>query len=240
MAEIPASPLHIVRTQSLASLVAGELERMILSGELPPGSRLNEQALAARLGVSRGPVREAVRGLDRSGLVVTVVNQGSFVRQLSVEEALDVFDLRAALIGYACERLAGRATKEELEELSRLVREMDVAAEADAAAQYFALNITFHNTLMSMGGSQRAVRFYGDLGKELTLIRRKGLVAPERMRESNGEHMAILRGLLAGDAQAARAAGEAHIRGGKQRFLALPLDNGAAPATAPRRRQQPA
>ncbi|MFC7609627.1 GntR family transcriptional regulator [Teichococcus aestuarii] len=104
MAESSVSPLHIVRTQSLASLVADELERMILSGEIPPGTRLNEQALAARLGVSRGPVREAVRGLDRSGLVVTVVNQGSFVRQLSAEEAMDVYDLRVALTGYACER----------------------------------------------------------------------------------------------------------------------------------------
>lgn len=238
MADTIASPLHIVRTQSLASLVAGELERMILSGDLPPGSRLNEQALAARLGVSRGPVREAVRGLDRSGLVITVVNQGSFVRQLSVEEALDVYDLRAALTGYACERLASRATPEQHAELRRLVREMEAAAEADEAARYYGLNLEFHTALMTMGGSSRAVQLYEDLGKELTLFRRRALVAPENMRESNAEHAAILAALEAGDAAAAREAGETHIRGGKRRFAdSAPPEPGQAeqrPTAKPR------
>ncbi|PHK96817.1 GntR family transcriptional regulator [Pseudoroseomonas rhizosphaerae] len=230
MADSPVSPLHIVRTQSLASLVADELERMILSGEIPPGTRLNEQALAARLGVSRGPVREAVRGLDRSGLVVTVVNQGSFVRQLSAEEAMDVYDLRVALTGYACERLAGRATPEQLGTLEDMVQGMESAADSDDAARYYALNLDFHSALMSMGGSSRAVRLYDDLGKELTLFRRRALVAPENMRESNAEHAAILHALAAGDAAAARMAGEAHIRGGKRRFATSTPPAGTEPA----------
>ncbi|MFC4165719.1 GntR family transcriptional regulator [Teichococcus aestuarii] len=229
MAESSVSPLHIVRTQSLASLVADELERMILSGEIPPGTRLNEQALAARLGVSRGPVREAVRGLDRSGLVVTVVNQGSFVRQLSAEEAMDVYDLRVALTGYACERLAGRATPEQIATLEAMVRGMEAAAEADDAARYYALNLDFHSALMSMGGSSRAVRLYDDLGKELTLFRRRALVVRENMRESNAEHAKILRALTDGDGAAARVAGEAHIRGGKRRFATSTPTGGTEP-----------
>lgn len=230
MADSSVSPLHIVRTQSLASLVADELERMILSGEIPPATRLNEQALAARLGVSRGPVREAVRGLDRSGLVVTVVNQGSFVRQLSAEEAMDVYDLRVALTGYACERLASRATPEQLATLEAMVQGMQAAAESDDSARYYALNLEFHSALMSMGGSSRAVRLYDDLGKELTLFRRRALVAPENMRESNVEHATILRALIAGDAAGARGAGEAHIRGGKRRFATSTPPTGPGPA----------
>ena len=102
--------LDIVRTRSLASLVAQEIERLILAGSLPAGERLNEQQLAARLGVSRGPVREAVRGLERSGLVIAVRNQGTYVRTVSAAEALEIYDLRAAITGLACARLAECAT----------------------------------------------------------------------------------------------------------------------------------
>ena len=71
------------RTQSLTAIVHREVERMILSGELKPGQRVNEQALAGRLGVSRGPIREALRALERSGLLTSVVNQGVFVREIA-------------------------------------------------------------------------------------------------------------------------------------------------------------
>ena len=79
---------------------------MILSGELRAGERMNELALATRLGVSRGPVREAARTLERDGLVTSIVNQGVFVRQISIEEAAELYDLRAVIVGYACGRLA--------------------------------------------------------------------------------------------------------------------------------------
>lgn len=217
MAESSAASLHLVRTQSLASLVGRELERMILEGELPPGARLNELALAARLGVSRGPVREAVRGLDRSGLVVTVVNQGSFVRQLSEAEALHLYDLRAALTGHACATLAGRASAAQRAALQRLVAAMDEAAEGEAAPRYYALNLEFHAALLELAGNPRAARLYEDLGKELSLYCRRALLSPEQMRDSNTEHAAMLAALGQGP-DAARAAAEAHIRGGWRRF----------------------
>jgi DNA-binding GntR family transcriptional regulator len=212
------SALEIVRTHSLSSLVAQEIERMILSGALAAGERLNEQLLATRLGVSRGPVREAVRGLERSGLVVAVRNQGSYVRQVSVEEALEIYDLRAAITGLACARLAHAATPPQLAALRALVKRMEQARRTDAPADYYAANLDFHTALLLHGGGQRARRLYEELGNELHLYRRRALVQPENMRESNAEHAAILRAVAAGDAAAARAAGESHIAGGKRRF----------------------
>jgi DNA-binding GntR family transcriptional regulator len=214
------SALDIVRTRSLASLVAQEIERLILSGTLAAGERLNEQALAARLGVSRGPVREAVRGLERTGLVVAVRNQGVYVRQVSAEEALEIYDLRAAITGLACARLAAGATAAQLAALRDLVRRMEGAHKADDPAAYYALNLEFHAALLAEGGGPRARRLYEELGNELHLYRRRALVQPENMRESNAEHAAILRAIAASDAPAARAAGEAHIAGGKRRFQA--------------------
>jgi DNA-binding GntR family transcriptional regulator len=227
-----SSALEIVRTRSLASLVAQEIEGLILSGALAAGERLNEQALAARLGVSRGPVREAVRGLERSGLVVGVRNQGSYVRQVSAEEALEIYDLRAAITGLACARLAAQATRAQLAELRALLRRMEQARRGDDPPAYYAANLAFHAALLAHGGGPRTHRLYEELGNELHLYRRRALVEPENMRESNAEHAAILRAIAAGDAAAARAAGEAHIAGGKRRFQAT--DSGA-PQTAARK-----
>ena len=224
--ETAPSPLDIVRTRSLSSLVAQEIERLILAGSLAAGERLNEAALATRLGVSRGPVREAVRGLERSGLVVAVRNQGSYVRQVSAEEALEIYDIRAAITGLACARLAETGTAAQLAALRALVKRMEAAWRADEAAAYYAANLDFHAALLEFGGGPRARRLYAELGNELHLYRRRALVQPENMRESNAEHAAILRAIAARDPATARTAGEVHIAGGKRRFQST----GATPA----------
>jgi DNA-binding GntR family transcriptional regulator len=218
--EAATSALEIVRTRSLSSLVAQEIERLILSGALAAGERLNEALLATRLGVSRGPVREAVRGLERSGLVVAVRNQGSYVRQVSAEEALEIYDLRAAITGLACARLAQAAAPAQIATLRALVKRMEQAHKADEPAAYYAANLDFHAALLRFGAGPRTRRLYEELGNELHLYRRRALVQPENMRQSNAEHAAILRAIAAGDADAARKAGEAHIGGGKRRFQA--------------------
>src|SRR5438128_10921969 len=87
----PVATIALVQSSSLPMLVQKELERMILTGELAIGAKLNEVALAERLGVSRGPVREAFRALEESGLVHLEKNRGVFVRQISVEEADDTY-----------------------------------------------------------------------------------------------------------------------------------------------------
>jgi DNA-binding transcriptional regulator YhcF (GntR family) len=89
--------IALVQSSSLPMLVQKELERLILAAELPAGSKLNEAAIAARLGVSRGPVREAFRALQESGLVRLEKNRGVFVRQIPVEEADEIYELRAVL-----------------------------------------------------------------------------------------------------------------------------------------------
>ncbi|HEU5176090.1 MAG TPA: GntR family transcriptional regulator, partial [Burkholderiales bacterium] len=92
-----AAAIELVRQESLTSLVQREIERRILAGELTPGAKLNEAELAAALGVSRGPLREAFRALAQAGLVHTEKNRGVFVRQVSLEEANEIFEVRAAL-----------------------------------------------------------------------------------------------------------------------------------------------
>ena len=207
------------RSQSLTALVRDEIERQILSGEIAAGVRVNEASIATRLGVSRGPVREAVRSLERDGLVTSIVNQGSFVRQVSIEEASELYDLRAVIVGYACGSLAARVTALELEELGGLVRLMDDAAEGDAADTYFELNLTFHDRLMAMARCSRSAALYTNLVKEAHLFRRRSLMSAPAMRESNEEHRQIIGALASGDRSAAREAAERHHLNGKRRWL---------------------
>jgi DNA-binding GntR family transcriptional regulator len=212
--------LDILRTRTLASLAGEAIERLIVDGELKAGEHLNELALAARLGISRGPIREAIRGLERGGLIVTVVNQGSFVRKISADEAHELYDIRIALTGYACAHLAQHATADQVKTLRDKLKRMSVAQAAGDAADYYVGNVDFHDALMMFAGNRRAVRICEELGQELNLFRRRSLVSPEGMKASNAEHAEIVRAIAAGDVARAREAGEAHIRRGLDRFEA--------------------
>ncbi len=117
-------PIALLQTNSLPALVQREIERMILAGDLAAGAQLRETEVAAMLGVSRGPVREAFRALEESGLVRLEKNRGVFVRQISVEEADDIFELRAVLDEFAGRRAAQNTTAAEAAEHKALVEVM--------------------------------------------------------------------------------------------------------------------
>jgi DNA-binding GntR family transcriptional regulator len=207
------------RTKTLAAIVRDELERMIITGELKAGERINEQAIAGRLGVSRGPVREATRALEKFGLITAIVNQGVFVRQLSIEEAIELYELRAVVVGYACGCAAERASAKERSTLEDGVRRMDAAIAAEDPGLYYELNMQFHDLLMDASRHKRSQEIYQSLVKESHLFRRRSLMSPSAMRESNSEHREIVEAIRAGDVDAARKAGEAHHFGGKRRWL---------------------
>jgi DNA-binding GntR family transcriptional regulator len=207
------------RTRSLTGIVQQEVERMILTGELKAGERINEQALATRLGVSRGPIREATRALERAGLLSSVVNHGVFVRQIDDQEAGEIYDVRAVVFGFVCQRLAGRLSAEQRDTLAGLVAEMDRAVEKGDSAAYYQLNLRFHDAILDFAQHERARKTYESLIKETHLLRQTALASPARMRESNREHAAILAAMAAGDAEAARRLAEEHGHGGKRRWL---------------------
>jgi len=108
---LPSMPtVAALRAHSLTAVVQHEIERMILSGELGPGEHLNEKAVADKLQVSRGPVREACRALAELGFVRLIPNRGVFITQLTKADAIEVYDLRAGLTGLAASLLAPIAT----------------------------------------------------------------------------------------------------------------------------------
>jgi DNA-binding GntR family transcriptional regulator len=223
----PVAALRLRRSESLASLVRKELERMIVSGALSAGDRINESALADRLGVSRGPIREACRSLEQSRLVEVVVNRGTFVRQISLADALEIYDVRAALFGMAGQLLAASPTPAALGKLSALVERMG-AAVSDLDA-YYPLNVAYHNALVDLCGNRRLAETYRGLAQELHLFRRRGLVGEGSIAASHAEHRTILDAIRARDGERARRAMTEHILTGKARLMRL-AETGAAPA----------
>jgi DNA-binding GntR family transcriptional regulator len=203
-----------------------QIEEMILTGEVLPGERLNELALSRHLNVSRAPLREAVRGLEQMGLLEVVPNRGVLVRRVSMKDALDLYDLRAALFRGAARLAARRALPEDVARLRQLNEAMREAAAVERFAVYYAGNLEFHAVLMAAGGNAPMARAYDRAVKGLHLFRRRSLVHPAQLDLSLQEHEDMLGAIDAHDAAAAGDAAERHIMLGRDRMLDT-LDNGA-------------
>jgi phosphonate utilization transcriptional regulator len=218
--------IALLQTSSLASVAQTELERMILAGELAPGSRLTEMALAAQLGISRGPLREAFRMLEEAGLVRTEKNRGVFVRDIPIDEAVEIFELRATMDELVGRRLAEHITPAQLKEIRALVDAMERAVKAPPSEQsargYHLLNLQFHDRLVEMAGNRKLSAIYRKLIKELSLFRRLNLENSEQgwsMPISAGEHRAIVKAIAAGDPEAAGRAMFDHVIKSKERTV---------------------
>lgn len=210
--------LELRRENTLSSLAADRLEKLIVAGQLPPGQRINEVVLAREFGISRGPVREGLRHLASRGLVEFVANKGAYVRAIDAQAMLEIYDLRSVLTGHACKLAAERRSAEELKEFERRVKEMDACVKSRDVAQYYKLNIDFHDLLVAVAGGGRLATFSDTLSKEAALFRRVSLGNPQEMAASNAEHAAIVAAIRRADGARARELGEAHVLAGKRRF----------------------
>lgn len=220
-ASVPAThpTIELLQTSSLVNVVHAELERMILSGTLAPGEKLTEMTLAARLGISRGPLREAFRMLEEAGLVKITKNRGVFVRDISVEEAVDIFDLRAAMDELVGRKLAENITPAQLKEIRDMVDAMEQAVKTKDAYHYHLLNLGFHDRLVELAGNSKLTEIYRKLIKELSLFRRLNLEDGWLMPISATEHRLIVKAIASGDPNAAGKAMFDHVMDSKARTI---------------------
>ena len=210
--------IAMLQTNSLSMLVQRELERRILAGELHAGAKLNEAAIADMLGVSRGPVREAFRSLEESGLVRLEKNRGVFVRQVSLEEADEIYELRAALDEFAGRRVAQKAAAADVRELHALVDRMDKAAAREELDLYYRTNLQFHDRLVELAGNAKLLATYRRLVNELHLYRRTTLAQEGALPISTREHHDIVEKISSGQAAAAGRALYDHAMGSRERM----------------------
>jgi phosphonate utilization transcriptional regulator len=232
-----AQTLALVRSNSLPDLVRQELERLILAGELAAGSKLTEAALAARLGVSRGPVREAFRALEEIGLVRIEKNRGVFVRRISVEEADQIYEVRAILDEWIGRRLAQLATPEQLRELRQHVERMEKAAARRDVDGYYHLNLEFHDRLVGACGNPKLAATYRRLVNELSLFRHESLARSGTMDVSTREHREIVERIAAGNSAAAGKALLEHALASRERMHQSHPEAARRPQVATRARR---
>jgi phosphonate utilization transcriptional regulator len=220
MRDQPAD-IAIVQSHSLTMLVQRELERMVLTGELAVGKKLNEAELSTRLGVSRGPVRESFRALQETGLVRLEKNRGVFVREISVAEADDIYEIRATLDQMAGRKLATSIRPEQLASLRTIVSRMHAAADRGDVEGYHQANLGFHDALVEYAGNPKLLQIYRRLVNELSLFRRHTLAQPHRLPDSTLEHEEILRLIESGQAEAAGQKLHEHATASRGRVHAL-------------------
>lgn len=222
-----------LRAHTLTGVVQYEIERMIMSGELAAGERVNEKVVSDKLLVSRGPVREACRALAELGLIELIPNRGAFIKRFTKADAIEVYDLRAGLTALAGSLLASHLSAETLANLERMVEEMEIFAQRGDFEGFYLLNQAFHEAIVKATANSRLIKLYNGLIKEFYLFRRHGLKQSISLTQSNREHREIVAALRARDAENSYDASFRHVANGKQRML-LALDELAQQA-APER-----
>ena len=216
----PLDDLTLVRTVSLTNAIETQIERLIVDGTLAPGERLNEIQLASRFGTSRGPLREAMRSLAAKGFVQMVRNRGVFVRELSIEEVLEIYDVRAALFGLAGRLLAQKMDDKLLARLNGFLERMEIAAGGADFERYYPLNLEFHQLIVQSTGNDTLLAEYQRFVKKMHLFRAKSLVQGGGLAVSNREHREMVDALASGDVERAHAAHWRHVERAKARLMA--------------------
>jgi DNA-binding GntR family transcriptional regulator len=178
--------------------------------------------------------------LEEAGLLRTEKNRGVFVRDIPIDEAVEIFDLRAAMEELVGRQLAERISAAQLKELRALVDAMEKAVKAQDTAGYHLLNLQFHDRLVEMAGNRKLSAIYRKLTKELSLFRRRNLAQGAALPVSASEHRHIVRAIAAGDADAAARALFDHVMESKSRTLDYEQrrQTAARPPTPAGRRQR--
>ncbi len=208
------SAIDFLRTRSLANVVQAEIERMIIDGEFKPNERVNENGLSQRLGVSRGPIREACSALAAMGLIEIIPNRGFFIRALSNDEALDLSEARACVFGCMAMMLAERVTDAQIAILRALLQRMDEIVELGDVHIYYPVNLEFHKQISQMAGNNRLAQIYQSFVRELHIQRYRALSSPDVLHVSNAEHRDLVEALAARDPVRALTAARNHILNG--------------------------
>lgn len=211
----------------LREVVAEELRQMILSGELEAGERLTEDRLAEQLGVSRNPVREAIRSLESTGLVEVIPRRGAYVCRPDPEDVRNLLELRGVLEGFAAETAARNGSDGLIEELTQIIDAGDEASKAGNAVKAAELHRDFHLAIERSTGNPYLMKVVEPLRQRTEMV--FSILIDTRGGVSWREHEAVRDAIASGDADRSRATVFEHIMSVLEELDRLPA---APPAPA--------
>ena len=212
-------PIKLDSYKPLREVVSETLRQAIVEGVLQPGERLMEIQMAEELGVSRTPVREAIRKLEQEGFVVMVPRRGTYVADLSLKDINEVFEIRTALDVLAAGLAAERITDEELEESERLLVHIGEYIEMQDMDKIIDADSQFHDLLYKASRNDRLVGIINNLREQLTRFRSISISYPGRLQNTWEEHRRLLEAIAQRDAEQAMQIAREHMENAEHTLL---------------------
>ena len=213
------APIKLDSYQPLREVVCESLREAIRSGVLKPGERIMEIQLAEELGVSRTPVREAIRKLELEGYVVMMPRRGTYVASMSIRDINEIFEIRTALESLSNGLAADHITDDELEHLQRLLVIIGGYIKEGNIEKIVETDIEFHDLLYHAARNERLVGIISNLRDQLTRFRTLSMSYPGRLEETLEEHRLIVDAIASGDRKAASRAAERHMENSEKTLL---------------------
>jgi len=204
-------PINLDSYQPLREVVGAALRQAITGGILQPGERLMESQLAEELGVSRTPVREAIRKLELDGFVVMLPRRGTYVADLSLKDIHDLYEVRTALDSLAAELATERINEEELERLERLVVQISEYAEAGDVDKVAETDGLFHEIIYEASRNSRLIAVIHNNWDQANRYRYRSLAYPGRLKDTCDEHRRLVEAIAQRDAALAAQLAAKHI-----------------------------
>lgn len=205
----------------LRDVVFNTLRQAILRGELKPGERLMEIHLAEKLGVSRTPIREAIRKLELEGLVTMIPRRGAEVARITEKNLRDVLEVRRALDAFSCELACDRITKQEGEELYRACEEFAAATATRDATVIAAADVKLHDIIVHAAGNERLTEILNNLSEQMYRYRFEYIKDTSNYEKLVEEHRIIYESILNKDKQTAAQTARIHIDNQERSILNL-------------------
>ena len=215
------APSKILVLPALYEQVAERLRTRIFAHELQPGAWIDEQDLALEYGISRTPLREALKVLAAEGLVVLKPRRGCYVTELSEQDLDEVFPVMAVLEGKVAELAARRVTSADFDRLTAIHDDLEKHAAANNADRFFEANQRFHDALQNIAGNRYLAQLINDARKVIKLTRRDSLRLDGRLKQSLAEHRDILDALRDKDAAKAQRCMHDHLMSGRKALARL-------------------
>jgi len=212
-------PVKLDQYKPLREIVFEALREAIIQGRLKPGERLMEIQLAEDMGVSRTPVREAIRKLELEGFVVMIPRKGAYVAGISLHDITDVFEVRAALESLAAGLAAERISEEELEELERSHAQIAEVSDGSKLDTVVERDIKFHDTIYKASRNKVLIQIILRLQDQLRRFRSTTLAQPGRTRVAVKEHRQIVDAISSRDVELAQVLAREHIENAEQSML---------------------
>jgi len=220
---------------SKAETVYKILYNRIKQKTLRPGERLVEQNLANELGVSKTPVREALRKLNELGLVVIESYRGAYVAEFSIKTLIEIMDIRAVLDGLAARKAAEHMSTDQLQTLESLVTKMVSAAKTENPKKWIDLNWSFHNLIARFSNNAELITLLSTIQKKMVLSSALGIATDMAM--SLAEHRNILNALKSGDPDSAERFARWHVENTEKRVALLAVSDESLSIGTPDRNQ---